>query len=44
MKSDILSKEEEARIIKEKREKMEEVRKKYSRRSRQNSSNRGASN
>jgi hypothetical protein len=33
LKSDILSKEEEARLIREKREKMEEVRKKYSKRS-----------
>lgn len=33
IKSDILSKEEEARLTREKREKMEEVRKKYSKRS-----------
>lgn len=33
LKSDILSKEEEARLTREKREKMEEVRKKYSKRS-----------
>ena len=44
LKSDILSKEEEARVAREKREKMEEVRKRYSRRSRQNSSTRGNSN
>ena len=37
LKSDILSKEDEARLAREKREKMEEVRKRYSRRSRQNS-------
>ena len=34
LKSDILSKEEEARLAREKREKMEEVKKRYSRRSR----------
>lgn len=33
IKSDILSKEEEARLTREKREKMDEVRKKYSKRS-----------
>ena len=37
MKSDILSKEEEARLQKEKKDKMDEIKKKYSRRSRQNS-------
>ena len=34
LKSDILSKEEEARLIREKREKMEAIKKQYSRRSR----------
>ena len=33
LKSDILSKEEEARLTREKRDKMEEVRRKYSKRS-----------
>ena len=37
LKSDILSKEEEARQIKEKKDKMDEIKSRYSRRSRQNS-------
>ena len=38
LKSNILSKEEEARMIKEKKDKMDEIKQRYSRRSRQNSS------
>ena len=34
LKSDILSKEEEARVLKEKKDRMDEIKKKYSRRSR----------
>ena len=37
LKSNILSKEEEARMLKEKKDKMDEIKQRYSRRSRQNS-------
>jgi hypothetical protein len=37
LKSDILSREEEARLLKEKKDKMDAVKQKYSRRSRKNS-------